>query len=37
MKNINSYDLGLKFTLEQMTTENEIIYLDTKMFIKNGF
>ena len=36
MKDINSYDQGLKFTLEQMTTENEIIFLDTKIFIKSG-
>ena len=36
MKDINSYDQGLKFTLEQMSMENEIIFLDTKFFIKNG-
>ena len=36
MKDINSYDQGLKFTLEQMSMENEIIFLDTKIFIKNG-
>ena len=36
MKDINSYDQGLKFTLEQMSMENEIIFLDTQIFIKNG-
>ena len=36
MNEINSYDKGLKFTLEEMSPENEIFFLDTKIFIENG-
>ena len=36
LKEINSYDKGLNFTLEEMSPENEIIFLDTKIYIENG-
>ena len=36
LNEINGYDKGLKFTLEEMSSKNEIIFLDTKIFIENG-
>ena len=36
LNDINSYDKGLKFTIEYMSSSNEIIFLDTKIFIQNG-
>ena len=36
LNDINSYDKGLKFTIEFMSSSNEIIFLDTKNFIQNG-
>ena len=33
---INSYDKGLKFILDEMSPKNEIIFLDTKIFKENG-
>ena len=36
LNDINGYDKGLKFTIEYMSSSNEIIFLDTKIFIQNG-
>ena len=36
LNEINGYDKGLKFTLEEISAKNEIIFLDTKIFIENG-
>ena len=35
LKDINGFDQGLKFTLEQMDENNTLIFLDSKIFIQN--
>ena len=36
LKDINHYDKGLKFTLQEMDHNDELIFLDSKVFIKNN-
>ena len=36
LKEINSYDQGLKFTLEEMNSDDEITFLDSKIYIIDG-
>ena len=35
-REINEFDAKLKFTMSEMNSQNEIIFLDTKIFIKNS-
>ena len=34
-KDINNFDHRLKFTLQEMDQNNEIVFLDSKIFLKN--
>ena len=34
MKDIHSFDGNLKFTLQEMDANNELIFLDSKIFLK---
>ena len=36
MKDIHSFDGNLKFTLQEMDANNELIFLDSKVFLKNN-
>jgi hypothetical protein len=35
LKDINSFDQKLKFTVNEMNPNNELIYLDMKIFLEN--